>query len=746
MQQLQRSLNTNNKINEAEQDTIESNTKKHHKQDKSPESNNKKHLKLNLKATREAEIENENVNNENSNQSLKTSHKNRSLAGSEYRKKIKSSHQRSKTDETKQSGEMLASSSFSSYSYSSSSSVSSSESATSPSSPPSPTFLPSSSPVSLHQKQPPKDTDETRKSKADNLKQITNINKQQQRLDANNNIKADELSLLECKQIKAGLMQSVSVPKLPSSSKRSNGLNLSGDDYLLRSNLSFININKSSENIHAINPVQSQPNHSSNSTVSSEVKLKLKNAILQKLDRGKQNLNPQTSQPDLNANKSQMSPLTPPVNSNVKSQAPATFLFDQHHFQQAIQANLQQQQQHEKNAINQQYLHYCQQMSEAKQSQEASAMVATAMNENLSTQIQLLNQLDENNLRRTTSEPNLKVKSALKDRLLEKRNVLNPFLSKRKPVVQSHLQQRQPHNLPVNVSLSVSNLNKDLSSLSSMPSPTAALFDQVIQQQYLHKSQQQNDSLLAAITAAAIHGANNSNSPEFVNLQNKQQLAASALLSLSNSHGGLSEEQKAYNISMTLHHLAASQQQQQQQANSNSSNSQFLESLALASALAQQNHQNVSKKLASSLSFPMMPNQLMLNMLNSTKQSKDVQAKETCRQSIPKFGHAVHAEEENGMLLENELKTAAKFNDSQKKLLLGSSEKLKYLVDDSHQAEGDDFNWQRRLGSSMSNHNVMRQANTSQFFNSSLPHNLASQYYQVIYLIRLYISFEINLI
>ena len=603
MQQLQRSLNATNKIIETEQDTFESNTKKHHKQDKSPESNNKKHLKLNLKAPpRETESENDqNVNNENLNQqSLKTLHKNPSLAGNEYRKKIKSSHQRSRTDETKPSGEMLASSSFSSYSYSSSSSVSSSESATSPSSPPSPTFLSSTSPVSLHQKMPSKDIDEARKSKADNLKQITNINKQQQRLDVNNNIKSDELGLLECKQIKGGLMQSVSVPKLPSSSsssKRSNGLNLSGDDYLLRSNLSFININKSSENIHALNG-QSQPNQNSNA-VSSEVKLKLKNAILQKLDRSKQNLNSQTSQPDLNANKSQMSPLTPPVNNNGKSQAPAAFLFDQHHFQQAIQANLQQQQQHEKNAINQQYLHYCQQMNEAKQSQEASAMVATAMNENLSTQIQLLNQLDENNLRRTTSEPNLKVKSALKDRLLEKRNVLNPFLSKRKPMASSHLQQRQPHTLPVNVSLSVSNLNKDLSSLSSMPSPsTAALIDQVIQQQYLHKSQQQNDSLLAAITAAAIHGANNSNSPEFVNLQNKQQLAASALLSLSNSHGGLSEEQKAYNISMTLHHLAASQQQQQQQqqqqVNSNSSNSQFLESLALASALAQQNHQNVS--------------------------------------------------------------------------------------------------------------------------------------------------------
>lgn len=56
--------------------------------------------------------------------------------------------------------------------------------------------------------------------------------------------------------------------------------------------------------------------------------------------------------------------------------------------------------------------------------------------------IEIQNELDVNNLRRTTSEPNLKVKSALKDRLLEKRNLQNPFHAKR-PTKQHMLNSQQ---------------------------------------------------------------------------------------------------------------------------------------------------------------------------------------------------------------------------------------------------------------------------------------------------------------
>ncbi len=87
--------------------------------------------------------------------------------------------------------------------------------------------------------------------------------------------------------------------------------------------------------------------------------------------------------------------------------------------------------------------------------------------------MQILEELDENNLRRTNSEPNLKVKSALKDRLLEKRNLLNPFLAIKKGGQHQQKQQQQiqtntnNNNNNNNSFLNTQNKNNLLSKLST---------------------------------------------------------------------------------------------------------------------------------------------------------------------------------------------------------------------------------------------------------------------------------------
>ncbi len=194
-----------------------------------------------------------------------------------------------------------------------------------------------------------------------------------------------------------------------------------------------------------------------------------------------------------------------------------------------------------------------------------------------SRQIELITELDENNLRRTNSEPNLKVKSALKDRLIEKRNQQNPFLSKHRPANTSqaaskvspppqHLSQLQ--TIQAQHQMLLANQHQKnfflpgTQSLSGKHMPT--------QNEMSH-----NEQILAAFAQAAalasvqqkeqhLHQQHlQYSNPDFLSLH-KQQLAASALLSLSNSQSNLSEEQKVFNLAATLRHL---QQQQQQQQN-----------------------------------------------------------------------------------------------------------------------------------------------------------------------------------
>jgi len=191
-------------------------------------------------------------------------------------------------------------------------------------------------------------------------------------------------------------------------------------------------------------------------------------------------------------------------------------------------------------------------------------------------QIELVIELDENNLRRTNSEPNLKVKSALKDRLLEKRNLQNPF-------------QRPPkHNN--------NNNNTQAPKISPPPSqhPQLQAFQKQQQQMLIpsqlqkgyllpgakhaptHNDMRHKDQIMAALAQAAALASAQQNeqhlqqqlqysNPDFLSLH-KQQLAASALLSLSNSQANIAEEQRAYNFAATLRNL------QQQQQNSLSMN------------------------------------------------------------------------------------------------------------------------------------------------------------------------------
>ncbi|CAF0808000.1 unnamed protein product [Brachionus calyciflorus] len=179
---------------------------------------------------------------------------------------------------------------------------------------------------------------------------------------------------------------------------------------------------------------------------------------------------------------------------------------------------------------------------------------------------QLESIIEEAHLRRTTSEPNLKVKSALKDRLLEKRNLLSPIsATNKKPRFERQNQSQE-----------------QIIIAAAIAAATAALTQQQQQQQ-----QQQN------------------------NHQNIFQQIALI---------------------------------QQQLLNKSLNTNQF-EQLALTQTLLNQN-----LRFPSSVSYP-----------NLTP----YEAQKTSTSEAPKFGHMVHVEEENEILLENELKNVAKQNENE---------------------------------------------------------------------------------
>lgn len=370
-------------------------------------------------------------------------------------------------------------------------------------------------------------------------------------------------------------LQSILVPKL----QHVHPFKMNADDFSLL-NLSHININanKSSDNIHShmsnkfnsnqqkvhfLGTNQSTPNvnspalSSNSASASSEVKLKLKNSILQKQLIAKSNSN--INQMSNNGHNSHQN-----GNNHINVTRSQSYLMDsQNQFKQSMQSMLQHS--HLTN-INENNVYHQQQQQGAqyfplkdRNHYQAQPEPNPAPKQpNLSSKhIELLNQLDENNLRRTTSEPNLKVKSALKDRLLEKRNLLNPFPAKR-PAKQS---MQSPTAIPLPVPLHKAQKSTAFMPQQQQPTSVSMSASNLLGSNKLHHQQQQyNEQLLGALAHAV-----GQSTPELMSLQ-KQQLAASALLSLSNSQNEMSNEQKAYNVHVTLRQL---QQQQQQQSSVN---------------------------------------------------------------------------------------------------------------------------------------------------------------------------------
>ena len=341
---------------------------------------------------------------------------------------------------------------------------------------------------------------------------------------------------------------------------------------------------------------QVQPTQTSNTKTyipptpptSSEVKLKLKNAILQKLDRNKNNLN--------NGNNLTSISMYQLPSSNKNHQLLTNQI--NHQSQLADLSN------NNNISTNQQKLplHF---HSNNNQNHHGQAEMNThhilnmnnsnTNNNNTNLLLSLNQDLDENNLRRTTSEPNLKVKSALKDRLLEKRNLLiNPFPTNngnssvtggggavKRPLPNTMMnKQINMTNKPTPVIIqpalnqTITNNNTHLnhnhaisSSLSSLPSFTPNNFLTALSSS---QQQQQENPLFAAAAAAAAAAT--------MAAMSKQQ---------HQNNPGLNYNQ----LTQTLHQLAL--QQQKLNHPSKQTNMELFEQLALAAALANQQQLNV---------------------------------------------------------------------------------------------------------------------------------------------------------
>lgn len=127
----------------------------------------------------------------------------------------------------------------------------------------------------------------------------------------------------------------------------------------------------------------------------------------------------------------------------------------------------------------------------------------------------------------------------------------------------------------------------------------------------------------------------------------------------------------------------------------------------------------------------MLPNHMMMNVLEM--QNKLDQSEGTLQQQ-PKFGYPVHVEEENEMLLENELKNAAKLNTNAHSEMMSCE---KSVGDGSSNDENDmmkifnknEHDWARRVGVSTSSANIRRQYGR---FDDRHPHFRDNQFYRVI--------------
>jgi hypothetical protein len=457
---------------------------------------------------------------------------------------------------------------------------------------------------------------------------------------------------------------------------------------------------------------------SNNNGVSSEVKQILKNHLLRRLD--KQNNNPlgpgggggATSHP-LNHSLSQLPDITNqkslsnnfmseisigaskrnPTNSQQQIQSKASHHHNQQqnmlHNQPFQQNHNQQQQLHPYllNLFNTQH-----QLSSSKPA-ESSPSISSSKKTNQQinySKIAIDELIDENNLRRTTSEPNLKVKSALKDRLLEKRNLLNPFTQNKRENRQQQYSnaehEHQHHHSKQSSSTSNSNrkyldLNAKSSSLiqqsSQGTSQSASMINHPLSGS-LSKLYENNTSLNS--------GSNNASHYNHFNYLQQQKFQQDASMIAAAVANAVANSNNSMEIAAAL--KVALQEQFSRVAAINTSHS-FLDSTnpALNHYHYNQYVANNSEKMHSSISYPTLPSSIYNNSPNlnhsfdsqhnqnhpahhhlSGKTKKDEEYAATIKK-MPKFGHAAHVEEDSELLLENELKNAAQQNEAKTSLI-----------------------------------------------------------------------------
>lgn len=305
---------------------------------------------------------------------------------------------------------------------------------------------------------------------------------------------------------------------------------------------------------YIVAPVQSS---SSNSSISNEVKQKLKNCILQKLNGSQSNIN--SIKPTIPLQQQQQT-----QQQGVSNESANNFKLN---FNPTTQIQLNRQKNCDTNSL--------------------AVYNNITPNQNIQSLID-----DDHMLRRTTSEPNLKVKSALKDRLLEKRNLVNPFMINKRPKL------LQPAS---------SGSKQTSTSPLAYPTPTSPVLN--------NQKQDQSNAILAAVAAATA--------------------AAVAAVSQQNTSSN--------NLNLIAQQIALQQHALAQNP------------LAQAVLSSQMNQAQETVKLPSSLSYPSISNY---------PKSNKYENKNSLVSSSPKFGHIVHVEEENEILLENELKNAAKQNEN----------------------------------------------------------------------------------
>jgi len=485
---------------------------------------------------------------------------------------------------------------------------------------------------------------------------------------------------------------------------------------------SSLSNNYSNNNNNTNNGSSNGSGGAANGSVSSEVKLKLKNVILQKLDKQNNSANNNSFSQNNNSSAAEQNTRS---NHNYLTESQNHSKSQQAHL---LEIHQQQQQQQQHQLINHQQQHYLQQF--CQQFNENNDSIVSNGNKPMNTQhMQLIEDLDENNLRRTNSEPNLKVKSALKDRLLEKRNLLNPFLAIKKGGQHQQKQQQQQHQQMANkqptfnmAALNVSNSSavsggqfKNLSKLNLSSkktlSPSCSMSSIPTLPSSVHTSSFSHSPAMPSLSSSSLSALPLGN--HFQSQQNQLNesaiLSALSALAAQTQHSNPEQQQLAIATAMAFlgnsNKLNNSTNQLFKQnqfslptkLTPNIQSQSFLDSLALAAAFV--NHQSQmnsnsssgSHEKLSSLSYPTLPHVAFNSStkLTSSSNNNNNNNNNNNTNNIPRFGHTVHVEEENEMLLENELKIAAKMNDNQ--LIRSSMDEAGFSMMNEEDEENNEF-------------------------------------------------------